>query len=373
MKVIVVGGAGEMGRRTVEDLAYSPNITHLTVADINYKEAQNITRDLVATNVEIYPKELDALQHDYLVEVISDHDLVVSSIGPYNVFEERMVEACIEAGVDYLSICDEWDVVHKVTRKYDEPAREKGIKIICGMGASPGITNIAAKHLADQMDKVDKIDISVWLPLDTGAGKAAIEHGINIMTGDMMVWRKGRKHLIQACTETVSKEFPAGIGTEELWNMGHSEPVTLPRAISGVNEVNFYMGFGLGSFLLTGPARLGWFGIDSVRNVLTSAFVTAEKAMSKRTVRKGASRVDVWGEKDEQPIQLTAYGSTTMQESTALALAVGTEMIASGDILVDRGGVYAPEQVFHPGLCLRRLDLKGISVFTDMGMTEKIV
>ena len=363
MKIIVLGGAGEMGKRTVEDLSTSKEISRITVADINKKEADKLVKK-ISGPAEVDAIRLDAFRQEQVIEAIREYDVVVSALGPYYIFEERMVKAAIAAGVDYISICDEWDVVEKMIDEYDAPAREKNVRIICGMGASPGITNMVAMQLAAQLDNVKKIDISVWLPLDTGAGAAAIQHGVYIMTGDMAVWRNSQKQLLQPCTESEVKEFP-NIGKQKVWNMGHSEPVTLPRAIEELEEVNFYMGFGTGSFLLTGPAQLGWYKIPWLNKTLTNAFINIEKILSAKKPREGVSLVEVWGELNGEEKHLSAFGTATMQDSTALTLSVGTAMLVEGKLLQKvqkEGGVYAPEGIFDAGICLKRLREKGMVV-----------
>lgn len=370
MKVLVLGGAGAMGRRAVEDLALCPDITVLTVADINMQAATELVNS-ISSAVNIKALQLDAFQHAEVVAAMTDHDLVVSALGPYYIFEERMVQAALEAGVNYISICDEWDVMEKV-QAYNEEARTKQIQIVCGMGASPGITNLGAMYLAAQLEAVKRIDISVYLPLDTGAGAAAIQHGVYIMTDKMAIWRNGARQLIEPCTEKQVCRFP-GMGKQKVWNMGHSEPLTLPANVPGVEEVNFYMGFGAFGWLLTGPARLGWYKRPKLRKALTNFFIWSEHLMGVKNARPGASRIDVYGEAAGKEQHLVGLGVATMQESTALTLSVGAQMMIAKQILHTAGGVFAPEHIFDPALALGKLKEMGIVTYADLEMTQPLL
>lgn len=43
----------------------------------------------------------------------------------------------------------------------DGEARRAGVTVLLGIGASPGLTNLLARHSADQLDEVDYIQ-TVW-------------------------------------------------------------------------------------------------------------------------------------------------------------------------------------------------------------------
>ena len=70
MKVIVLGGAGDMGRRAVEDLAVSKEVTKVTIADRNIKVAREIAKALEGKGTELAAIEIDANDHGALVEAM---------------------------------------------------------------------------------------------------------------------------------------------------------------------------------------------------------------------------------------------------------------------------------------------------------------
>lgn len=358
MKVLVLGGAGAMGRRTVADLATDSAVSRITVADRNAPAAQALAERLGGV---VSPLTLDARDHDAVVRVMREHDVVASALGPFFVFERSMVAAALEADVDYISICDEWDVVVDIIERFDQPARLAGRKIVTGVGASPGISNIAAAHLIDRLradgDTARSVAITVYIPLDAGCGPAAIRHGLHIMSGKTQAWLGGQAVFPPACS--VSRVVAFGhAGKKRVWNMGHSEPVTLPRSFPELEAVDFSMGYGLGSRMLVWPAKMGLFEWAPSARILNGLYCGLERLIAGEH-RPCVVRVDVHGERGS----LRAIGAGTMTDGTGLALSIGARMLGRGALSSGTaGGVLAPEACFDAGAFLDELAVKGMRV-----------
>lgn len=74
MKIIVLGGAGEMGSRTVQELAGAKEVKRVTIADRHLDEAQRLAQRLVSKRVEVVATAVDANDHNALVDVMRGHD-----------------------------------------------------------------------------------------------------------------------------------------------------------------------------------------------------------------------------------------------------------------------------------------------------------
>ncbi|MDD4568785.1 MAG: saccharopine dehydrogenase NADP-binding domain-containing protein, partial [Tepidanaerobacteraceae bacterium] len=106
MKIVVLGGAGDMGSRAVRDLAKRAEVTELTIADINKTVAEKLADGLGEKVKAVY---IDANRPKTLVEAMRDKDVVASAMGPFYKYEKVAVEAALTAGVNYVSICDDYD------------------------------------------------------------------------------------------------------------------------------------------------------------------------------------------------------------------------------------------------------------------------
>jgi len=301
---------------------------------------------------------------------MQDHDVAISAVGPFFKFETKLARAAIEAGVDYASVCDEWDATEEVFEQLSQPARDSGRIILTGLGASPGMTNVGIRYLAQDLDALRRVDIYVYVPLSTGGGEAVIRHMLHVMTGEIVSWRDGRRTVLRACSEARTVEFPE-FGPVRLWNMGHAEPVTVPRYFDDVQEVNFYMGFGRGSQLFVRPAQLGAFHSDRIVDGISSGLVFAEKLLPLKPTA-GAVRVDVSGPVDGRERHRTLCGVGQMREVTGISLAVGALMLGRRQLLTETGGVFAPEGCLLPQPFIAAMKDKGVCAYSDLEMNDPI-
>lgn len=371
MRIIILGGAGDMGSRAAEDLAKNSDVESLTIADRNIEAAQRVSQSVSGLKAKVTARQVDAMDHPSLVSAMADHDVAASALGPFFLFESRMVRAAIEAKTDYCSICDEWQPAEAVIDEFDEAARQKKVNIVTCLGASPGLTNMSAAFLARQTENVERIRISVYLPLNCGGGAAALRHGLHIMTGSVVHHRNGFRQKLKACSENRLIEFP-GSGYIHLWNMGHAEPATLPRTFRSVKDVDFYMGFGKGTELILSLAKRGAFDGKRRANTFVKVFDTIEKRISKKSVGTGALRVDVWGKKNDKTEHLLHCGRGEMRDITGLSLSVGALMLGRGQMTNKDGGVFAPEACLDPEIFLRELRERGVIAYKDLAMTSPV-
>lgn len=371
MKIIVLGGAGDVGSRAVEELALAEGVQEVAIADRNVEAARRIAGRLAGGRCAVTVREVDANDHASLVRAIAGFDVAASALGPFYRFEVKLARAALEAGVDYASVCDEWEAAEAVFEQLDEEAKRRGRVVLTGLGTSPGVTNIAVRYLADQLDRVRRADVLVYQPLDAGGGEAVVRHMLHIISGDTTVWRGGRRTMIPACSESRVADFPE-FGKVRVWNMGHAEPVTVPRFLPGIEEVNFLMGFGRGSAFFIQPAKWGLWKVGPVAEAFVRLITRLEHMGTARAPAAGAIRVDVWGERDGREEHRMLCGTGQMREATGLSLAVGALMVGRKQLLTTQGGVYAPEGCIDPAVFIRAMRDKGLAAYEDLALARPL-
>ena len=74
---------------------------------------------------------LDALAHRARV--------IITTVGPYQLYGEGLVAACVRAGTDYVDLCGEPHWMASMIAKYDAAAKESGARIVfsCGFDSIP--------------------------------------------------------------------------------------------------------------------------------------------------------------------------------------------------------------------------------------------
>lgn len=366
-RVIIFGGAGDMGSRAVEALAETGEVSLITVADRDEDAAHALARRLDSARTRVQATALDARDHGAVVEAMSRHHVAASTLGPFYRFEVGLVSAALEAGVHYTSICDEGEPTEQVLTRFPEPLAERGLAAIIGLGASPGITNLGVRYLADTMDRLHAVDVSVFLPPDAGGGPAVMEHLCHIVTGQVPAWRGGHRVMLKACTEHGVVIFPR-FGALRVWNMGHPEPFTVPRCLPGLDEVTFRMGFGPGTGLLAAAARAGALGGKSPLPGLLARLASPGKGHSS----PGAVRLDARGELAGRPVRRLLCGVADMRDATGLSLAAGTLALLRGELTVSQGGVYPPEACVPPEPFFQTLASQGLTIYDHLGMRRPI-
>lgn len=370
MDILVMGGAGDMGSKTVEDLAGVSGIGRLTIADLNLAGARQLAEKLAGSAAQVTAEAVDANDHRELVRTMSGYDVVASALGPFYMFEAKLVRAALEACVDYISMCDDWSAAQDVMIRFDVPARESERKVIIGCGVSPGMSNVAVRFLAGRLDRARRADIYVYMPMDSGEGPAVVRHTLFIFGTVVPVFRGGATAMLPAGSISKSVEFPR-FGKFKVWNIGHGEPVTVPRHLPELEEVNIMLGMGRGTGLVAALGRLGAFA--SPRRIeLAARLFTRLSPPIKGPPSEGAMRIDVTGEKEGREETLTLCGTGTMRDATGIALSIGAQLLGAGKVEADQGGVYGPEGCFDPGDFLRMMSESGITAYSELSMKERI-
>lgn len=386
MKVIVLGGAGDVGSRAAEEIALGGNndVEVVTIADRNEAAAHKVKvrieqRAALSLGAgrrapEIRVAVVDAFHHAGLVAAIKGHTLAASALGPFHLFEVRCARASIEAGVDYCSVCDDWNAAADVIDLLHDVAKERGVVCVSGFGATPGASNVAVAWMASTMDLATDVEISCFQPLNAGGGEAVLRHMLFVMSGTLPVWRDGRKQLVRACGETYRVAFPL-FGSVTLWPMGHAEPVTMHRFITSLRNVSYRMGFGFGSRLLVWPAWLGFFKFRFFVWLTVWFFGLLDVILKRFPKGRGALRVDVYGMRNGQRCHELVCGVGEMREVTGVSLAVGALLLGRKQSIPHAagvGGVFAPEGAMKPTMFLREIIRKGFVAYRDVEMRTQL-
>lgn len=341
MKVVVLGGAGDMGSAAVRDLVKFTDVTGVTIADINTAAAEKLAASLGGSRVSV--AKLDAASPADLVRVIAGHDVAAGALGPFYRFERPIVEAVLEAGVDYVSICDDHDAAEAVLQ-LDRAARGKGRRVLTGLGWTPGLSNLLACKGCGELDEVESIRIYWAGSAGDSEGFAVILHTIHIFTGLVTSFRDGQAVAVKAGSEKEVVEFLLPLGKVSTFHVGHPEPVTLPRYLEGVREVT--LKGGLAENYLNGLARLvAALRLTNTPRKKQRLGKVMKKLMPLFPVNKercfSGIRVDLSGSRGARKVRLTYAAVDHMHRLTGIPLSIGTYMMGRGQI--ERTGVFGPE------------------------------
>lgn len=282
-----------------------------------------------------------------LSELVASTRLVVNLAGPFYRTGGLILDACIGGNTDYMDICDDADATLALLER-DQTADAAGVHALVGMGASPGTTNIMVRTAIDVLGSAARADVcwSVDIHDMTLTQLWHFWHGFSLVAPD------GTMTPVPAWDELSIKtaDFLEPVGSRQLIEMAHPEPVTLPRFLPIEAAANY------GSMVPGDPLYLAWalarLGAASGENVeiagrevpVGDVSVALWERYRERTVDGpylgGGFLVEVHTDGDGYCFVSGADDIST-EESTGGPAAAGIAMLLDGQ--VPRPGVFPPE------------------------------
>ncbi len=293
--------------------------------------------------------ELDLLKEpDRLRELVHGAALVVNFAGPYYRTGATVLDACIEAGCDYLDICDDTAATRELLTR-DEVARAAGVRALIGMGASPGISNVLVRAAVEWLGEADEVSLS-WIVDIADVDGAALQHfwhtfaptGADGQPGSVPAWE-------ELSLRTAS--FPEPLGERLLLGLSHPGQVTVPRFL-GIEAVRSFGSIVPEDSLVVNwaLARMGASADEGERSQIDGAEAGASAPAAelyRRYRERRASTdylgsglvLDVWA--GEEGVRFASAGRTSMDEATGVPAATGIALMLEGG--PEEPGVIAPE------------------------------
>jgi len=305
-----------------------------------------------------------------MVSAIKNADVVINCAGPFYKTAVAVARAAVEAKVNYIDICDDYEATDILfASDIDKAAKEAGITVLTGMGSDPGTNNVIVKWYANQLDHVDEIDL-FWVVSIAELAGAAWDHGLHMTIGKIPQYLDGKLEYVEGGTGEETAEFLEPLGTCQVRYVGHPQPLTIPRYIKGVKRV-----------VVKGALIPSW--VDQlIREQRETGFLNKEPVQVKgakvapydltlqlwgtipNNRDKGPSasglKVIVKGERKRKQVTFAADIVGRMAPGTGLPASIAALMLDAGDVTVK--GVAAPEGCIDPEKFLAELLKRGAKI-----------
>ena len=92
----------------------------------------------------------DAANPQQLEAMVKQTKVVVSTVGPYALYGEPLVKACVENGVDYCDLTGEVQWYKRMVDKYETTAKQKGARIVHCSGFDSIPSDLGVYYLQQQ-------------------------------------------------------------------------------------------------------------------------------------------------------------------------------------------------------------------------------
>ncbi|HEY0754481.1 MAG TPA: saccharopine dehydrogenase NADP-binding domain-containing protein [Ktedonobacteraceae bacterium] len=383
MHIIVLGGAGAMGRVTVRALSEYPDVDQVTIADYHAGRARELAQSLGSS--KLCARQIDVNDEERLSALLRGADVVLSAVD--YVFNQPILRACIKERVHYADLGGLFHMSRTLLAMHAE-VEAAGITAVLGMGGTPGITNLLARMAVDQLERVESIKVQLGCADATPSNAPLVPPYsmrtiLDEFTKDPQVFQDGQWYPQQPLSGQEVLFFPAPVGRATAVYSLHSECATFPVSFQGkgLRHVYFKIAFP-GDFMskLKFLVDLG-FGSDeplsirgasvSPREVLTR-LVEAFPIESVEPQDCDVLRVIATGEKDGQRLEITnqvvvlpyrRWGVSAGALDTGTPLAIVGRMLARGEII--RHGAHGPEVCVAPEPFFRELARYDMHVTTE--------
>ncbi|ATF08904.1 carboxynorspermidine synthase [Candidatus Enterovibrio altilux] len=199
-------------------------------------------------------RTVDAYDINALITLIQNvkPNLVINA-GPPRV-NMSIMEACYQAKVSYLdtsAAVDLYSEGQQVPQAYDwqwnyrKRFKEAGITGILGAGFDPGVVSVfaayAVKHLFDEIDTIDVMDVNAGNHGKNFATNFDPETNMLEIQGDSFYWENGKWEQVACHTRMMEFEFPL-VGSHKVYSMAHDEVRSMKEFIPA-KRIEFWMGF----------------------------------------------------------------------------------------------------------------------------------
>jgi saccharopine dehydrogenase-like NADP-dependent oxidoreductase len=283
-----------------------------------------------------------------------DMAMSLSSPDPERPFEE----AGVKLGDEQFAFASEWE--------------ERGLLALVGMGVEPGMSDVFARHAADELfGQIDEIGVRDGADLVVAgydfAPSFSIWTTIEECLNPPVIWEKGRGWFTtEPFSEPEVFTFPEGIGPVECVNVEHEEVLLVPRWID-CRRVTFK--YGIGDEFIEVLKTLHKLGLDrteplrvdgvevSPRDVVAAALPDPMTLGDRMTGKTCAGTWVTGTDKDGAPREVYLYhvvdneetwgrdGAQAVVWQTAINPVIALELLASG--VWSGAGVMGPE-AFEP-------------------------
>jgi len=252
MRVVVVGGAGAMGRWTVRDLTESEGVDEVVVADLDGSRAREAAGWAAARSgsngtAQVSGLALDAGDGEALRRAFDGADVVCNcAVHATNL---PVMEACADAGTHYVDLGGLYHTTRRQLAMHDRFVAA-GVTAVVGMGGSPGTTNVLAALAGHDLEVVEEVEVRLGVAdFAPSAAPVPVPYAIQTILDEFAVpavtFRDGRLVEVPAMSEQEELDFPPPVGRVRVGHTLHSEVATLPLhfADRGIRSVSFKVGF----------------------------------------------------------------------------------------------------------------------------------
>ena len=138
---VIYGATGFTGKLVVEyaiNQYTSNNEISWAIAGRNNEKLEHVQEKYNLPS-DIGKIVVDSNDQNSIDEMVSQTKCVLTTVGPYQLYGEKIIKTCISTGTDYVDLCGEPGFMHKIISECSAEAKETGARVVfsCGFDSIP--------------------------------------------------------------------------------------------------------------------------------------------------------------------------------------------------------------------------------------------
>lgn len=355
-QVLILGGQGRIGQSVAADL-----LTHTSAQLIL---TGRTSRPPSLSHARVQSIAIDLADRDALDAAVAASQLVIHCAGPFRYRDARVLQNCIDRGVNYLDVSDDRSFTRRALQLCSA-AQTAGITAIVNTGVFPGISNSMVRLGVEQLDTAEQIHLSYIVVGSGGAGVTVMRTTFLGLQHPFEAWINGQWQTVKPYTDREIIQFPQPYGQAGVYWFDMPEAFTLAEAFPVQTVVTKFGSIpDLYNHLTWIAAH--WFPPKLMQQNGMIEFLSRVSytmtAVSDRFTGIGvAMQATVRGQKQGQP---ACYSSTFAHPHTATVAGNGTgslaQLLLAGKL--KHPGVWSVEQAFPTPLFEQTLHERGLTI-----------
>jgi len=155
--LVVFGASGFTGQLICDYLSKHNDIKNINwaIAGRNKSKLEKIKSDnTLLKDIDIL--FVDSFNHDTIDQMCQSAKLILSTVGPYSLYGEYLVQSCIKYSTHYVDLTGEPDFVNTIRNKYSKDAIDSNSIIINCCGLESIIPDIGVFQTVKKMKSIKK-------------------------------------------------------------------------------------------------------------------------------------------------------------------------------------------------------------------------
>jgi short subunit dehydrogenase-like uncharacterized protein len=153
--IVIFGATSFVGKLICEYMVeqFSKNEVSWVLAGRSESKLNELKTNLGKTAIDLPIIIADANDLEALKSMCEQTKVVMSTVGPYDLYGETLIQACVETGTDYCDLTGEAHWIKKMLDKYEDQAKQSGARIVHCTGFDSIPSDLGVYHLQREDQK----------------------------------------------------------------------------------------------------------------------------------------------------------------------------------------------------------------------------